>query len=97
MARKTHPQYVLGINKISVRIQDNPSDNWFSPVEIELTVNACFGLLAAYHYLYLNVRFQYKADIRVDSSERLLSSESGHSVKPFEQSAFDPKRTLTLT
>ncbi len=27
-------------------------------------------------------------------SERLLSSESGHSAKPFEQSAFDPKRTF---
>ena len=29
----------------------------------------------------MNVRFQYKADIRVDCSERLLSSESGHSAK----------------
>jgi len=26
----------------------------------------------------MNVRFQYKADIRVDCSERPLSSESGH-------------------
>jgi len=33
---------------------------------------------------WMNVRFQYKADIRVEGSERLLSSESGHSVKPFE-------------
>ncbi len=30
--------------------------------------------------LHLNVRFQYKADIRFDCSERLLSSESGHSI-----------------
>jgi len=27
----------------------------------------------------MNVRFQYKSDIRVDCFERLLSSESGHS------------------
>jgi len=27
--------------------------------------------------------------------ERLLSSESGHTVKPFEQSAYDPKRTFS--
>ena len=32
------------------------------------------------HHLHLNVRFQYKADIRVDCSERPLSSESGHSA-----------------
>ena len=32
----------------------------------------------------MNVRFQYKADIRVECSERLLSSESGHSAKPIE-------------
>ena len=30
-----------------------------------------------------NVRFQYKADTRVESSERLLSSESGHSNIPY--------------
>jgi len=37
-----------------------------------------------------NVRFQYKAVIH----QGLLSSESGHSVKPFEQSASDPYRTF---
>jgi len=42
----------------------------------------------------LNVRFQYKADIRVDCFERLLSSESGHSVKPLEQFASDPKADI---
>jgi len=36
----------------------------------------------------------YKADIRVECFERLLSSESGHTIKSFEQSASDPKRTL---
>ncbi len=35
--------------------------------------------------LYLNVRFQYKADIRVDCSERLLSSESGHSARDIKR------------
>jgi len=38
----------------------------------------------------LTVRFQYKADIGVDCSERLLSSVSGHSVRGFELSAFGP-------
>jgi len=41
-------------------------------------LNVRSGLVVSYHYLYLNVRFQYKADIRFDCSERLLSSESGH-------------------
>jgi len=42
----------------------------------------------------MNVRFQYKAVIRVDCSERLLSSVSGHKVKPYEQFASDPNRTF---
>ena len=32
----------------------------------------------------MTVCFQYKADIRVESSERLLSSVSGHSAKSIE-------------
>jgi len=45
-----------------------------------LIINAtvCFGSGATYHNMHLNVRFQYKADIRVEYYERLLSSESGH-------------------
>jgi len=44
----------------------------------------------------MNVRFQYKADIRDDCFERLLSSVSGHSAKSFEQSAFDPKQPVNF-
>ena len=41
------------------------------------SLNVRFGSKAAYHYFYLNVCFQYKADIKVECSERLLSSVSG--------------------
>ncbi len=51
---------------------------------IHIILNVRFGSKAAIHYIYLAVRFQYKADIRVDCSERLLSSESRHSAKPIE-------------
>ena len=34
--------------------------------------------------------------VYIEYSERLLSSESGRSVKPFKQSATDPKRTFEL-
>jgi len=33
---------------------------------------------------YINVRFQYKAAIRVECSERPLSSESGHSARDID-------------
>jgi len=41
---------------------------------------------------YSNIPFNA---ISYECNERLLSSESGHSIKSFEQSASDPKRTLT--
>jgi hypothetical protein len=43
-----------------------------------------FKLLISYHYFHLNVRFQYKADIRVECFERLLSSVSGPSARDIE-------------
>jgi len=45
-----------------------------------IITNVRFGSVAAYHYFLLTVRFQYKADIRVDCSERPLWVESGHST-----------------
>jgi len=34
--------------------------------------------------------------VYIECSERLLSSESGHSAKSFEQPASDPKRTFVI-
>ena len=49
-----------------------------SNIQEKLVISATVrkGSIVAYHDLHLNVRFQYKAVIR----QRLLSSESGHSV-----------------
>ncbi len=41
--------------------------------------------------------FSIKRTLDLIVFERLLSSESGYSVKPFEQSASDPKRTFGMS
>jgi len=38
--------------------------------------------------------FSIKRTLDLIVFERLLSSESGHSIKPYEQSASDPNRTF---
>ena len=45
--------------------------------------------MPVFEALNLNVRFQYKADIKVERSERLLSSVSGHSIQDSRSDPID--------